>query len=112
MKWPRLNLAAAATVAVSLPAAAIAQTGPEGRYDHMMWDGGWAHWILGPLMMLLFLVAAVGIVVVLLRWLGGVGDAPRPPRRGSSARGILEERYARGEIDEKEFQERKRTLEN
>lgn len=38
-------------------------------------------------------------------------DAPPPGPAVSSARRILEERYARGEIDTEEFTERLRTLE-
>lgn len=63
-------------------------------------------------MMVLFLAAVIGIVVALVRWVGGAGDAPRTQREESSAHAILEERFARGEIDETEFHERKRTLES
>ncbi|MFQ5959248.1 MAG: SHOCT domain-containing protein [Alphaproteobacteria bacterium] len=47
---------------------------------------------------------------MLVRWLGGVGHTTHRGRRGSSALDILEERFARGEIDRDEFDERKRTL--
>lgn len=50
----------------------------------------------------------VGVVVVLVRALTdrGVGTGSR----GSSAMEILEERFARGEIDRDEFEERRRAL--
>jgi putative membrane protein len=38
------------------------------------------------------------------------GPRPSDPGRGSEARRILDERYARGEIDTEEYQERRRAL--
>lgn len=57
---------------------------------------------------LLFAVLLVVGVVVLVRALTdrGVGTGSR----GSSAIEILEERFARGEIDRDEFEERRRSL--
>lgn len=101
-----------AALPVTLPA--LANGTREGYWDHhgMMWGGG-SGWFLGPVMMLLFLVVAVVVVVLVVRWLGGAGggvsDASRQP--GKSALQILEERFARGEIDAEEFQQRKRALE-
>ena len=70
----------------------------------MMWDGWWA---FGPLMMLLFWVFVIAGVV----WL--VLTLARPAERtggSSSARRILDERFARGEIDEQEFRARRAAL--
>ena len=66
---------------------------------------------LGPLMGLLFIAAVVAVVVLLARWLG----ERQPPESGSSGGGrspidILRERFARGEIDKVEFDERRRIL--
>ena len=108
----RSALGALAGLAITVPA--LAGTGRQGYWDHhgMMWGGG-SGWFLGPLMMLLFLVVAVVVVVLVVRWLGGPGGgvsgASGPS--GKSALRILEERFARGEIDEEEFRERKRALE-
>ncbi|MGH8872995.1 MAG: SHOCT domain-containing protein [Acidimicrobiia bacterium] len=63
---------------------------------------GWA-WLLA---WLLFLAVLVVGIVFLVRSLSDRGD-----RGGSRAMAILEERFARGEIDLDEFDERKRTLE-
>ncbi|MCZ6773307.1 MAG: SHOCT domain-containing protein [Proteobacteria bacterium] len=51
------------------------------------------------------------LIVLAVRWMSGgsprVGDGPAP---GNRALDILEERYARGEIDKEEFEERRRLL--
>ncbi len=83
-------------------------------YEHrMMWDGGWHGWFLGPLMMILFLAIAVAVVVLIVRWLGGTGhsSAATPAPKQSSAVAILKDRFARGEIDKEEFENKRRILE-
>lgn len=68
---------------------------------HMMGCGGaLALWLL------VLLVIAAGIVW-LVRMLG---DRPNQNMSANSALRILEERFARGEIDRDEFEERRRTL--
>ena len=76
-----------------------------------MWHGGWGGMIFGPLMMILFVAAIVVLVVVALRWLGstGHGTAPQAPP-GKAPLDILKERFAQGEIDREEFEERRRVL--
>ncbi len=77
----------------------------------MMWDGGWHGWFFGPIMMIVFIAVAVVVVVLLVRWLGGpgIGGAPYHPP-GKTPLDILKERFARGEIDKEEFEERRRAL--
>jgi len=81
---------------------------------HMMWGEGWYGWFFGPLMMLFFLAIAVAVVVLIVRWLGGTthgGSAmPAAPAR-KHAVDILKDRFARGEIDKEEFEEKRRILE-
>lgn len=80
-----------------------------------MWreTGGWGmEWVgLGLVHMLLFWGVVIFIVVLLVRLLsqgsGGSDKADRPER---DALDILKERYARGEIDHEEFEERKKRL--
>lgn len=81
-------------------------------YGGHMWDGGWYGWFFGPLMMIVFLAVAVVVVVLVVRWIGGTGygSAPHiPPAK--TPLDILKERFARGEIDKDEFEERRRLLE-
>ncbi len=69
--------------------------------------------ILGGVMMVLWWALIVVLVVALIRWLR-TGTWERPEgnsRRRGSALDILKERYAKGEIDDKEFERRKKTLE-
>ena len=66
-------------------------------------------------MMILFLAIAVAVVVLIIRWLGGTGHSgsatPSAPAR-KHAIDILKERFARGEIEKEEFEDRRRLLED
>lgn len=98
---------------VSGTAAAQTYLGADGEwgFNHMMnWGGGWGGMILGPIMMILILVLIIVIAVAVLRWLGVVKPADRQTDGHESALEILERRFARGELDEAEFKDRKRAL--
>ncbi len=71
------------------------------------WGPGWG--VFGALHLLWWVVILVG-AVALVRWLW-LRDA-RPPAAGGEDRAlaILRERYARGEIDDTEFEARKAAL--
>lgn len=77
----------------------------------MMMGDGWGGWIGGALMMLLFWGGLVALVVFLVR---GAGSRPSQEegKRRPGAREILAERFARGEISEDEFEQRRRVLEH
>ncbi len=95
---------------LGLPSLAWAQQQGDPYYGPHMWSGG--GWMfLGPLMMIVFVAAIVVVVVLMVRWLGGTGHgaAPHPPPGGTPL-DILKERFARGEIDKEEFEERRRVL--
>ena len=83
---------------------------------HDWWPMPWFGMIFGPIMMIVFLVIAVLIGLAMLRAFG-MG----PPwwyhrddqsSRESSRRAldILEERFAKGEIDKDEYEEKNRLL--
>jgi putative membrane protein len=71
----------------------------------------WYGMIFGPIMMLIWLVIVIVVVAAVIRWLQGgtVGSLPLLGTRKRSLE-ILEERFARDEIDKDEFQEKKRLL--
>lgn len=79
----------------------------------MMWDygGGWGAWPMFFVTMV-FVAAMVAAVVFLVRGTTG-GQTPRSPTpEGLSPKDILKRRYASGEIDREEFQQRLRDLES
>ncbi|HSS64231.1 MAG TPA: SHOCT domain-containing protein [Gammaproteobacteria bacterium] len=82
---------------------------PRGEYygPHMMWESGWM--FFGPLIMVAFVAFIVAVVILLVRWLGDHRPGARTPPEGRSLE-ILKERFARGEIDKEEYEERRRTL--
>lgn len=71
----------------------------------------WYGMIFGPIVMIIWLVVVIVVVAAVVRWLQG-GTAGSLPSLGGRKRSleILEERFARGEIDKDEFQEKKRLL--
>lgn len=102
-----LLIAVPATVLMTVPAMAQAN----GDRWHMMGAWGWGGMIFGPIMMIVFIAVVVVVVVLLVRWLGGPGQGGvlhSPP--GKTPLDILKERFAKGEIDNEEFEERRRVL--
>ncbi len=72
---------------------------------------GWGGMIFGPILMIVVVVLVVVLVVLLVRWLvesGRGGASHNPP--GKTPLDILKERFAKGEIDKVEFEERRRVL--
>jgi len=79
----------------------------------MMFDnwayGGPGYFGMGFGMLLFWALLIVG-VIVLLRWLATGPGRRAPPSGGASALEILAQRYARGEIDREEFEQKRRDL--
>jgi putative membrane protein len=77
-----------------------------------MGNDGWGHMLFGGFMMVLFWGAVIALAVFLVRGLtqgrGDVGDAVT--QRQPTALDLLQERYARGEINQREYEQRKRDL--
>lgn len=77
----------------------------------MMGNGGFGMGFGGPFLWILIIVA----IALLVPWLRGQsagnrrGDDSHEPKRALE---ILEERYARGEIDRDELEQRRRDLED
>lgn len=109
MKRPTAWIAGLSYIAT--PAIAVAQQTQGPFYGPHMWNGGWHGWFFGPIMMIVFVAVAVVVVMLLVRWLGtpGHGGASRSPP-DMTPLDILKERFAKGEIDQEEFEERRRVL--
>ncbi len=105
-------LVGAGLAAAFLSSPALAQGPGDGNW---MWGYGPGSWggmmVGGGLTMLIFWGGIILLVVLLARWIGGIGAAHHEagPQR-QTALEILQERYARGEIDKAEYEERRKTL--
>jgi putative membrane protein len=108
-----------AVLAGELTAAgpAMAQSRDQENWHWHMHDGwghmmGWGGTMFGGLMMLLFWGLIIVLLVLLVRSLSGGGtQSPSQSQHSSTAAlDILKERYARGEINKEEYEERKKTL--
>lgn len=64
----------------------------------------------GGVFMILFWVLIVVGIIALVKWMSASSGAARQSSGDGKALDILKERYARGDIDEQEFQKRKRDL--
>ncbi len=124
-------IAALPALAQQPPAPPNVPDAPYG-YGHMMWGGPWGGpglgWhpfmIVGPIFALLAIIGIMAIFVWLVRWatrgypfhghgfhhLHGGCPWCGGPGPGRAALDILEERFARGEIDKAEFEEKRKLL--
>ncbi len=75
--------------------------------------GAWG--LVGLLVMVVFWGLVIAAIVLGIRWLLRADErsrygAPPPPPPAQDPMAILRERYARGEIDEEEYERRRKTL--
>lgn len=86
-----------------------------GSRESIMMQGyemafGWGGMWFGPVIMIGALILAVLAIVWIVRLVFGGGEPTVGSREGRSPREILEERFARGEIDRDELEDRRRAL--
>ena len=116
MKTKLHMLALAAPVWVSAAGVAWADVSPGGGaggygyHPHMMGEWGWGGMFLGPLFGILFIAAIAVAIVLVIRAVGGGVEVGKTRSGGGTALEILDERFARGEIDIQEYEDRKRVL--
>lgn len=106
-------------LAVSMPMA-LGLAGPASaqEFSHYMWGGGWGTGgiFIGAVGMLLFWGGIIALIVLAVRaFTPGHSRAPAntDPMNADHTKGalsILSERYARGEIEQAEFNERRKIL--
>ena len=93
----------------ALPLVAFAHEGSDHYGPHMMWQG--YGMMLGPFMMILFIAVIIVVGVLIFKWLTGHSFGPGSSSDEESIE-ILKTRFARGDIDKEEFEERLRMLQN
>lgn len=71
-----------------------------------MWNG----WGFGMIFMIALWILLIACIVVAVRWATQQRRALPSGRGGDTPLEILEQRYARGEIDKEEFERKKRDL--
>ena len=106
VEMARMRLMVGSACASAIASPAWAQAGPMQGPMHDLWSHGW--WPLGGLIWLAFVALVIVGLVTVVRWL--FGGSGRDRRTASSALTILEERYARGEINREEYEQRRRDL--
>jgi putative membrane protein len=70
------------------------------------WDGPMPWMMFWPIIMIGFMVVCVVVMMAMMRG----GGMRMPPWRKNDPLGVLKERFARGEIDQKEYEDRRRLL--
>jgi putative membrane protein len=77
---------------------------------HLLWGFGGGNWAMVIAMIVFWVVVIVGIVYF-IKWLAGQGGGSRvAPPHEESALDILKKRYARGEMNKEEFEQKRKDL--
>lgn len=95
-------------LAIAAPALGYQSGGRYGPGVMYGWGGSIFSWLI----MLLFVIVVIALLVTVVRWITGTGhrQAQPGPAVSKTPMDILKERFARGEIDKAEFEERKHIL--
>lgn len=91
------------------------QWGGYDRYgDYGMGPGmmGWGYggWLMGIINIIFWIAVIVGVVYLIKFISSSSKQSTQETKRGDSALDILRERYAKGEINREEFEEKKKVL--
>ena len=87
-----------------LPMGVLAHSDDEMFGSHMFGSGMWGGWMF----MIIFLIIGLTLFILFIKWI--VNQDKRERQRNTTPLDILKERYAKGEIGDKEFEEKKRKL--
>ena len=108
----KLMLVLAALMTLPMQTA-LAQSTDRPGYGHGFWGGHWGGWFPGPVMMLILFAVVAVVVIWIVRQSGGNANRRPGDHNGSPGKtplDILKERFAKGEIDKDEFEERRKVL--
>ena len=94
---------------ILLPSAQRGEPYPWGPGMMGNWGYGMMGWF-GPIMMLVFWGLIIVALILLIRWLWGVSQSKTEVKGSESPMDILKRRYASGEIDREEFEQKKQDL--
>jgi putative membrane protein len=116
----KTKLSALLTLALFLPLVAFAQQTQQsnGPWNWPgpghMWSGGWGFWWVFPLIMVFVMIACIAMLLLGHRAGGGGlphwGPSRFPGDPTYSAMQILNERFAKGEIQKQEYEEKKTAI--
>jgi putative membrane protein len=85
--------------------------GPGRDMNPWVWGWGYHMGFVSIIVMALFWIALIIAIIFLIRWLAvSTSHRSREVRSGDSALEILKIRYAKGEIDREEFEQKKKDL--
>ena len=111
----KLLMVTTGAFSLMIPFASLAFSQPRdwGPYP-MGWHYMWGSFGIGMMLfMLLFWVLIIAGAVALIRWVwSGPSGSISASSRGETAEDILKNRYAKGEIDKQEFEEKLQDIRN
>jgi putative membrane protein len=87
----------------------VLQWGGPGTGPGMMNWGYGSGWLM-VILNIVFWVVVIVAIVYFIKWLSASSGQGGYEKKGDSALEILRERYAKGEIDKDEFEEKKKAL--
>lgn len=73
-------------------------------------SGGWAHWVWMAETILLWVLVITAVTLIVRYLVARGGDGSAPATSANREEGLLGERYARGELDDDEYQRRVKVL--
>ena len=76
------------------------------------YNGFGSFMFIGMILMVAFWAAVFFGIIALIRWASGKSLGAESKEKESHALNILKERYAKGDIDKKEFEEKSRDIKN